>query len=160
MTHYEVLGVARTAPTSEVRRAYVALARQHHPDRRGGDASAMRTLNDAWSTLRDPERRAAYDRTLTAAPTTVAEPTRPATDLEDLLADLADDTPIGGRVVLPGWLSLVPVAVFGGSIAALGIGMLFRAPLALVAAMVLFLLSCALFLVAPFVALMASRRDG
>jgi hypothetical protein len=160
MTHYDVLGVPSTAPTSEVRRAYVALARQHHPDRDGGDASAMRAVNDAWSTLRDPQRRAVYDLTLTATATRPEVAPRPQTDLEDLLADLADDTPLGGRVVLPGWLSLVPVAVFGASIAAIGVGLLFGSPAALVAAFLLFALSCGMFLVAPFVAMLASRRGG
>ena len=51
MTHYEVLGVAPTAPIAEVRHAYVALARQHHPDRAGGDADAdarhQRRVGDA-----------------------------------------------------------------------------------------------------------------
>ena len=88
----------------EVRQAYVALARQHHPDRAGGDADAMRAVNDAWATLRDPARRATYDRDAAAAPPTPARPApepRARTDLEDLLADLEDDTPLGGQVVLP-----------------------------------------------------------
>ena len=161
MTHYDVLGVPSTAPTSEVRRAYVALARRHHPDREGGDASTMRAINDAWSTLRDPQRRATYDRTLITTPTrTEPAPTRPRTDLEDLLADLADDTPLGGRVVLPGWLSLVPVALFGASIAAAGVAMLFGSSAAFAGALVLFVLSCLMFLMAPFVAMLASRRGG
>ena len=161
MTHYEVLGVAPTAPTSEVRRAYVTLARQHHPDRAGGDADVMRAVNDAWATLRDPERRASYDLALgrEAPPVTASEP-RFRSEIDDLLADLLDDTPVGGQVVLPRWLALVPVAVFAASIATLGVAVLFNAPPAIAVAVALFMLSCVMFLVAPFVALLASRHRG
>lgn len=163
MTHYDVLGVPSTAPTSEVRRAYVALARQHHPDRDGGDADAMRAINDAWTTLRDPARRASYDLALRAP---VAPPARSGategapSDVDDLLADLADDTPYGTRVVLPGWVSLVPVAAFAASLVALFVGLVFGSGPALAASFALFTTSCLLFLMAPFVALLASRRGG
>jgi curved DNA-binding protein CbpA len=161
MTHYDVLGVARTAPDGEVRRAYVARAREHHPDRSGGDADAMRAVNDAWATLRDPERRAAYDRTLSAAPVIPASPAaepRVRSDEEELRADLEDDTPIGGQVVLPKWLSLVPVGAFVASLGMVGLGLLFGSTAALSLAFALFAVSCAMFLMAPFVALLASRR--
>ena len=163
VTHYDVLGVAPTAPTSEVRRAYVALARRHHPDRDGGDADAMRAINDAWATLRDPGRRATYDLALrvSTAASPAPHPGDPAQrDVDDLLADLEDDTPFGTRVVLPGWLSLVPVATFAASLAALFVGLVFSSAPALAAAVALFTTSCVLFLMAPFVALRASRRRG
>ena len=158
MSLYDVLGVAPSAPPAEVRQAYVALARQHHPDRTGGDASAMRAVNEAWATLSDPARRAAYDQTLRVPPAAPAEERSPRTDEEDLLADLADDTPLGGRVVLPRWISLLPVTVFVLSVAAFCAGVLFASQAALGAAAALFLVSCAMFLAAPFVALLSSRR--
>jgi hypothetical protein len=161
VTHYDVLGVAPTAPMAEVRQAYVRLARRHHPDLEHGDDEAMRAINDAWAILRDPERRARYDRGLGEdvvgpAPATA----HPISDLDDLLADLADDTPLGGRVVLPRWLSLIPVGVFAASVATFVVGLLFSSSAALASSVALFLLSCALFLCAPFVALLASRRGG
>ena len=64
MSHYDVLGVVPAADAATVRQAYVALARQHHPDRPGGDAARMRAINDAWAVLGDPIRRAQYDRAL------------------------------------------------------------------------------------------------
>jgi molecular chaperone DnaJ len=159
VTHYEVLGVAPTAATSEVREAYVRLARRHHPDRAGGDDEAMRAINDAWSILGDPTRRASYDRGLgRVAEGPPAAAPRATSELDDLLADLEDDTPIGGRVVLPRWLSLVPVAAFAASVAIFVIGVLFSSSAALAASVACFVLSCALFLCAPFVALLASRR--
>jgi hypothetical protein len=161
VTHYEVLGVAPSAPTSEVRRAYVSLARRHHPDRAGGDADSMRAINDAWATLRDPVRRATYDHAIATTAAPVAEPRpQPPSDLDDLLADLEDDTPLGGQVVLPGWLSLLPVAAFAASIVVFAASLLFSSAPALAVSVALFALSCALFLMAPFVALFASRRRG
>lgn len=59
---YEVLGVPRTASVKQIRAAYVQRARRAHPDlvgQRGLDV--MRALNEAWSTLKDGERRAAFD---------------------------------------------------------------------------------------------------
>jgi hypothetical protein len=50
MTPYEVLGVPPSASPAEIRRAYLALARRHHPDA-GGDVAEMRRLNEAWAAL-------------------------------------------------------------------------------------------------------------
>jgi hypothetical protein len=161
MTHYDVLGVAPSAPVAEVRRAYLALARRHHPDRPGGDSATMRAINEAWSVLGDPGSRARYDRSLDPAPPSSATPPvaeRVRTDEEELLADLADDTPMGGRIVLPRWLSLLPVAVFAASVGTFLTGVTFGSAPALAAGLALFVLSCALFLAAPFVALLSSRR--
>jgi hypothetical protein len=67
-TYYEVLGVERSASDDDVRRAYRTRARVLHPDRAGGGGAgnerAMQDLNEAWHVLRDPQRRADYDRRL------------------------------------------------------------------------------------------------
>jgi len=71
-THYEVLGVAPDAPVDDVRQAYVRLAKANHPDRRQADDpvrkeradATIKAANAAWNALRDPERRAEYDRSL------------------------------------------------------------------------------------------------
>lgn len=72
MTHYEVLGVEVTATRSELRRAYVHLARTFHPDfHSGADSSVleyaqdrMREINIAWQVLSDENSRYAYDQRL------------------------------------------------------------------------------------------------
>jgi hypothetical protein len=55
MSPYEVLGVSPDASPEEIRRAYVTLARRHHPDAGGRDED-MRRLNDAWAALSSTSR--------------------------------------------------------------------------------------------------------
>ncbi|MCB0995506.1 MAG: J domain-containing protein [Acidimicrobiales bacterium] len=71
-THYAVLGVAPGAAPGEVRRAFLAAARRHHPDfhvDEGPEAAAaaeeaMRRVNAAWAVLKRPETRSRYDEQL------------------------------------------------------------------------------------------------
>lgn len=62
--YYEVLGVGRTATDEDIKKAYRRLARQCHPDvNKSPDAEArFKEINEAYEILRDPSRRAAYDR--------------------------------------------------------------------------------------------------
>jgi molecular chaperone DnaJ len=58
---YRVLGVLPQASSAEIKAAYRALVKQHHPDA-GGDATTILALNAAWEVLGDPERRADFDQ--------------------------------------------------------------------------------------------------
>jgi curved DNA-binding protein CbpA len=64
-THYERLGVARSASAVEIRAAYRRLARRTHPDVNGSGVDSMAAVNEAWRVLGDPARRAEYDALLT-----------------------------------------------------------------------------------------------
>lgn len=62
--YYEVLGVPRTATEDDLRRAFRRLARQYHPDvsKEPGAEARFKEINEAYEVLRDPEKRAMYDR--------------------------------------------------------------------------------------------------
>ena len=63
MSHYQTLGVAETASPEELKAAFRSLAKQHHPDM-GGDQAKFQQINEAYSTLSDPNARAHYDHML------------------------------------------------------------------------------------------------
>lgn len=61
MDYYNILGVGRNASDKELKQAYKRLSMQHHPDRTGGDDSKFKEVNEAYSTLKDPQKRSQYD---------------------------------------------------------------------------------------------------
>ncbi|HSL57911.1 MAG TPA: J domain-containing protein [Acidimicrobiales bacterium] len=184
MTHYEVLGVARGASAADIRRAYVGLARQHHPDQHAGDPSAqaraegeMRRINAAWDVLRDAERRRRYDSELDGRRATGSsaggrsfvadEPTgsgwRPLDDdwtVDDpddpRLDDAAYAAPRGGRA-----LALVPAVLFGVGGGAFALGVVTGWRFAIAVGLVGLVLGVLLFVAAPVSVIFDSRRrDG
>jgi curved DNA-binding protein len=62
--YYETLGVPRDAPEEDIRRAYRKLARENHPDinKEAGAEDRFKEVSEAYEVLRDPEKRAQYDR--------------------------------------------------------------------------------------------------
>jgi curved DNA-binding protein CbpA len=73
---YRELDVEPDATASTIKRRWRELAREHHPDRAAGDATAtakltrrMARINAAYDLLRDPERRARYDSARPSEPT-------------------------------------------------------------------------------------------
>jgi molecular chaperone DnaJ len=63
--YYDVLGVQRNASEQDLKSAFRKLAKDHHPDRNPDDKSAeqkFKEINEAYEVLKDPQKRAAYDR--------------------------------------------------------------------------------------------------
>src|SRR6187549_1997048 len=62
---YDVLGVPKGSDEAALKGAYRKLAMQFHPDRNPGSADAehkFKEINEAYDALKDPQKRAAYDR--------------------------------------------------------------------------------------------------
>ncbi|WP_329957896.1 molecular chaperone DnaJ [Bartonella sp. A05] len=63
--YYEILGVTRDCDDKKLKSAFRKLAMQYHPDRNAGDKEAERKfkeIGEAYEILKDPQKRAAYDR--------------------------------------------------------------------------------------------------
>jgi len=63
--YYDILGISRAAQDNEIKAAFRRMAKECHPDRCNGDPNAetrFKEVNEAYEALKDPQRRAAYDR--------------------------------------------------------------------------------------------------
>jgi hypothetical protein len=64
-THYDLLGLARTATADQIQAAYRTRAKEFHPDTSATDSTIeMQRLNSAYAVLGDPPQRQRYDTTL------------------------------------------------------------------------------------------------
>ena len=62
--YYSILGVARSAGEDDIKKAYRKLARKYHPDvsKDPEGEAKFKDVSEAYQTLKDAEKRAAYDR--------------------------------------------------------------------------------------------------
>jgi len=62
--YYKILGVERTADAAAIKKVYRKLARKYHPDvsKEAGAEEKFKEVSEAYETLKDPEKRAAYDQ--------------------------------------------------------------------------------------------------
>ena len=166
--------MAVDAPPEEVRRAYLRLAREHHPDFHAGGSPReraeadrrMRQINEAWAVLGDARRRRRYDveqKLRGALPDDEPGDVFVPFDVGDDGPDPRDapDVPYRPAKVTTArrLISLAPAAVFGLSVLTGSVGMVVGGPGLLALALILFGMSCLLFIVVPLVALSEARRD-
>ncbi|MEM9466913.1 MAG: J domain-containing protein, partial [Actinomycetota bacterium] len=142
MGHYEVLGVTPDASMGDIKKAYLAAARDAHPDFHNHSDSArlaaeerMRAINAAWAVLRDVDERSFYDRQrLKAERAARPGPKFQATatgeqaftpfddgDDDDDPFDERDDRPITDSR-LPRWLTMLPACLVAGGLLSLLFG--------------------------------------
>ena len=101
--YYEVLEVDRTADGETITKAYRKLAMKFHPDRNVGDTAAeerFKEAAEAYDVLRDPDKRARYDRYGHAGLDGMAPGGHHFTDARsvfDVFGDLFGDLFGGGR---------------------------------------------------------------
>ncbi len=63
--YYKVLGVERNASEDEIKKAFRSLAMKYHPDRNSDNPDAeakFKEINEAYDVLKDPQKKAAFDR--------------------------------------------------------------------------------------------------
>lgn len=169
MTHYEVLGVRSDATQAEVRQAYLALARRHHPDRvspseRARSENRMRVVNAAWAVLGDEQRRRRYDaemherRRVDRRPNAPAPGFVPLDDDETDYAALLDDTPLNATRV-PRLLQVLPAMLLIFAILATTAGFVAQLGPLLGLGVVSFVLGILSFGAAPAFVVFRSRQD-
>lgn len=90
--YYAVLGVARDASQDDIQRAYRKLARQYHPDinKEAGAEDKFKEIGEAYEVLKDPDKRAKYDRYGTAWKAAQQQGGAPPPGYEDVWFDLRD----------------------------------------------------------------------
>jgi DnaJ-like protein len=173
--HYRVLGVDPSASMSDIRRSYLKLARESHPDfhtasepDRVEAEERMRKINAAWAVLGDVDERSAYDRVRLSGPgrppspaggharTAESRPWAPFDTAEAEGFDEGTDRPITTSA-LPSWLKTLPALGVLFGLAALMIGSLVNIGGLATIGFFTFLVSLLLFAAAPLVALSLSK---
>lgn len=60
--YYDILGVNKTASKEEIKKAFYKLAHKYHPDKKEGDETKFKEVNEAYQVLSDESKRSKYDQ--------------------------------------------------------------------------------------------------
>lgn len=60
--YYDTLGVSKTASKEEIKKAFYKLAHKYHPDKKGGNETKFKEVNEAYQILSDDSKRSKYDQ--------------------------------------------------------------------------------------------------
>ena len=188
VNHYEAIGVSQGDETGVIRRAYLAAARECHPDFhldadadvRARHARRMQQLNDAWAVLGNPSARRAYDRALAVADDpgivrrAAREPGSPPPgkgwtpradddgwmdDFEAWAAERDELAPDVPRSAGRSLITLLPVALFAASVACFALGIILTSRALVAMGAVALVLSVALFFFLPIIEMTRNRRQ-
>lgn len=66
--YYNILGVQKGASKDDIKKAFHKLAHKYHPDKKDGDESKFKEVNEAYQILSDDQKRAQYDQFGSAGP--------------------------------------------------------------------------------------------
>lgn len=169
---YAVLGVTEDTSQAELRRRYLDLAREHHPDHHASDPAErrraelrMQEINEAWTVLGDSESRALYDRDrrrdkrVTYRPGTVSPEFVPFDDGEDPEDPAAvHDVPYADGSPVHRGMQVGPAAMVVVGILAFGSGMLVDFGPLLALGIVAVVAGVLAFLATPFYAVMRAHN--
>jgi len=176
--HYQTLGVSSAATASDLRAAYLELARANHPDKfeggaRGAAETRMQQINEAWNVLGVAHKRREYDaaRPAEARATPGQSRTqrghahfRPFADDTDWhsgnAADIDyDTTPIAGSKNMPRWMAFVPVVLFIAGIVTMAFGTMVNAAGVFALGLIALGFGAVCFLMLPLVVMSRAEKD-
>jgi len=66
--YYDILGINKSASKEEIKKAFHKLAHKYHPDKKGGDETKFKEVNEAYQTLFNDGKRQQYDTFGSAGP--------------------------------------------------------------------------------------------
>lgn len=173
-THYERLGVDPDTATADIRRAWLRLARESHPDfharadatTRAASEREMQSINEAWAVLGDPDRRRRYDEGLSVTTGNGDRPGPgparydfvPYDDGEDEIdPEFADDEGVEGTEVARS-VQMAPVVCLLGGLAGVILGVIIGLGFLVAVGIAGLVLAALGFLATPIVAISRSIR--